>query len=33
MITTLKLNVSYEVLGLKKNFQGIYFGHGFFNAY
>jgi hypothetical protein len=33
MTTTLKLNVSYEVLGLEEDFQGICFDHGFFKAY
>jgi hypothetical protein len=33
MSTILKLNVSYEVLGLEEEFQGICFGHGFFKAY
>jgi hypothetical protein len=33
MTTTLKLNVSYDVLGLEEVSQGICFDHGFFKAY
>ncbi len=33
MTITLKFVVSCDILGLKKNIQGSYFGHAFFKAY
>ncbi len=32
MITTLKIIMSCDILGLQENYQGTYFGHVFFKA-